>query len=106
MAMRAFMISAAAMIAAIQPGHAQPIADKGSALACLQASGFKDALVAPEPLRSSNAMNIDARLVTGTTAKGEQAMKLCLYDRRTKRVEAIDAAPWTSRQKVWIDPKK
>lgn len=85
--------------------------DRASSLACLRASGFRDAAFAPSPLRFSDQMNVDARLITGTYVqrhmKGKQGMVLCLYNRKTRRAEVVDAAPWMSRKQVWTDaPQK
>ncbi len=79
--------------------------DRVSSLACLRASGFRDAAFAPSPLRFSDQMGVDARLITGTYPQahmsGKQGMALCLYNRSTKRAEVVDAAPWMSRKQVW-----
>lgn len=83
--------------------------DRASSLACLKASGFRDAALAPAPLRFSDKMGVEARLVTGTYPQshmnGTQGMVLCLYDRATKLAETVDAAPWMSRKQVWDAPK-
>ncbi|API58405.1 hypothetical protein BSL82_03025 [Tardibacter chloracetimidivorans] len=108
--MKALMIAGLA-IAALPAVAATPQAyeelDRTSSLACLRASGFRDAAYAPEPLRFSDRIGVDARLVTGTYAqsdmKGKQGMVLCLYDRKSKRAEVVDAAPWMSRKQVWPD---
>src|SRR3546814_6121823 len=105
--MKALMIAGLA-IAALPAVAATPQAyeelDRTSSLACLRASGFRDAAYAPEPLRFSDRLGVDARLVTGTYAqsdmKGKQGMVLCLYDRKSKRAEVVDAAPWMSRKQV------
>lgn len=108
MMMKALIVLAAGMAAT--PALAASSAaynelDKASSLACLNASGFRDAAFAPAPLRFSDKIGVDARLITGTYPqshmKGKQGMVLCLYDRRTKQVEVVDAAPWMSRQQVW-----
>lgn len=87
---------------------AYEVVDRASSLACLRATGFRDAAFAPAPLRFSDRMGVDARLVTGTYAqphmKGQQGMMLCLYNRKTKLAEAIDAAPWMSRKQPWSTP--
>lgn len=84
--------------------------DRASSLACLRASGFRDAAFAPAPLRFSDQLGVDARLITGTYPqvhmKGQQGMVLCLYNRATKQAEVQDAAPWMSRKQVWpVVPK-
>src|SRR3546814_17462466 len=108
--MKALMIAGLA-IAALPAVAATPQAyeelDRTSSLACLRASGFRDAAYAPEPLRFSDRLGVDARLVTGTYAqsdmKGKQGMVLCLYDRKSKRAEVVDAAPRMSSNQVWPD---
>lgn len=101
----------AAGIAALPASAASPQAyqelDRASSLACLRASGFRDAAFAPSPLRFSDHMGVDARLITGTYAqphmKGKQGMVLCLYNRKSRKAEVVDAAPWMSRKQVWPD---
>lgn len=109
--MKKALMLAGLAIAAVPAVAATPQAyeelDRTSSLACLRASGFRDAAYAPEPLRFSDRIGVDARLVTGTYAqsdmKGKQGMVLCLYDRKSKRAEVVDAAPWMSRKQVWPD---
>ena len=64
--------------------------DKASQAACLKAAGLNDAVTGP-PIRYSDRLLIDARVVSGTWPqphmKGAKAEMLCLYHRRTKRVE-------------------
>src|SRR3546814_9534813 len=101
--MKALMIAGLA-IAALPAVAATPQAyeelDRTSSLACLRASGFRDAAYAPEPLRFSDRLGVDARLVTGTYAqsdmKGKQGMVLCLYDRKSKRAEVVRSEEHTS----------
>src|SRR3546814_20990142 len=91
--MKALMIAGLA-IAALPAVAATPQAyeelDRTSSLACLRARGFRDAAYAPEPLRFSDRLGVDARLVTGTYAqsdmKGKQGMVLCLYRSDERRV--------------------
>jgi hypothetical protein len=107
--MTRFLAMVVAMAAAFPAAASSPRAyeelDRASSLACLRASGFRDAAFAPEPLRFSDKFGVDARLVTGTYPqshmKGQQGMVLCLYDRASKQVEVVDAAPWISRKQVW-----
>jgi len=91
----------AAVPAAASTDKAYAMLDRASSLACLRASGFRDARLAPLPLRFSDRLNVDARLVVGTYPqphmKGAQGMALCLYDRRMKTAEVQDASPWLSR---------
>lgn len=84
--------------------------DKASQAACLKAAGLNDAVTGP-PIRYSDRLLIDARVVSGTWPqphmKGAKAEVLCLYHRRTKRVEVqeiahpIPAAPAFSIKDVW-----
>ena len=112
--MKKLIILAAGMVAApvlaASPAAYEEL-DKTSSLACLNASGFRDAAFAPAPLRFSDKMGVDARLITGTYPqahmKGRQGMVLCLYHRASKQAEVVDAAPWMSRQHIWsAAPKK
>src|SRR3546814_17583375 len=105
--MKALMIAGLA-IAALPAVAATPQAyeelDRTSSLACLRASGFRDAAYAPEPLRFRDRLGVDARLVTVTYAqsdmKGKQGMVLCLYDRKSKRADVVDEAPRIDRKSV------
>src|SRR3546814_11425683 len=93
------LMSAGLAIAALPAVAATPQAyeelDRTSSLACLRASGFRDAAYAPELLRFSDRLGVDARLVTGTYSpshmKGQQGMVLCLYARKSTRAELVDA---------------
>lgn len=101
--MRAFLPlagAAVALIAAAAPAHAATPdswmqVDKASQAACLKAANLKDATAGP-PIRYSDKLLIDARVVTGTWPqphmKGAKAKLLCLYHRRSKRVEVQELA--------------
>ena len=73
-----------------------------SAAACIKASGLARSRVLPTTVRFSDALGIDARLVTGTyrqpQMKGARGLMLCAYDRRSGRVETSDAAGWWTRR--------
>jgi heat shock protein HslJ len=64
--------------------------DKVSEGACLKAANLGGAAVGG-PVRYSDRVGIDARVVTGTWPqphmKGAKAKMLCLYNRKTKRAE-------------------
>ncbi len=64
--------------------------DKASKAACVKAAGLKDATVGPA-VRFSDRVLIDARMVEGTWTQahmnGAKASMLCLYNRKSKRVE-------------------
>lgn len=68
--------------------------DKASEAACRKASGFPDAVAGP-PVHFSDRFLVDARLVKGTYPqahmKGAKGTMLCLYNRRTRRVEVQEA---------------
>lgn len=68
--------------------------EKRTAAACIAASGLRDGRVGPT-VRFSDTVMIDARFVTGAYPqahmKGEKATMLCLYNRKTKRVETQEA---------------
>lgn len=91
---------AVASIAAAAPSHAASPnswmqVDKASQTACLKAANLNDAVTGP-PIRYSDRVLIDARVVTGTWPqphmKGAKAKMLCLYHRRSKRVEVQELA--------------
>ncbi len=69
--------------------------DKASEAACLTAANLGGAMVGP-PVRYSDRSGIDARVVTGTWRqphmKGAKAKMLCLYNRKSKRVEVQELA--------------
>lgn len=71
--------------------------------ACAKASGFDKVLVSPTTIRFSDQTGVDARLVTGIYPqphmKRAQGLMLCLYDRRSGRVEVQDADSWWTRSK-------
>src|SRR3546814_15876385 len=100
MARKSFL-SLAVAIAAVPVAASTPQAyrelDRASSTACLRASGFRNAAFAPSPLRFSDRLGVDARLITGTFPqphmKGRRGMALCLNDRRTNRNEVVNAAP-------------
>jgi heat shock protein HslJ len=64
--------------------------DKVSEAACIKAANLGGATVGG-PMRYSDRVGIDARVVTGNWPqphmKGAKAKMLCLYNRKTKRVE-------------------
>lgn len=64
--------------------------DKASEAACLKAAKLDNAAIG-QPIRYSDRVLIDAREVTGNWPQphmnGAKARMLCLYNRRTKRVE-------------------
>lgn len=83
--------------------------DRASAAACITASGLRDAQVG-DPIRFSDRVLIDARVVTGTYPQphmmGAQATMLCAYNRRTKRAEvqempAVDQQASSAVSDVW-----
>lgn len=69
--------------------------DKGSEAACLKAANLGDATAGP-PVRYSDRTGMDARVVTGTWPQphmnGAKGKMLCLYNRKTKRVEVQELA--------------
>ena len=106
---------AVALIAAASPAQAASPnswmqVDKASQAACLNAANLNNAETGP-PIRYSDRLLIDARVVTGTWPqphmKGAKAKMLCLYHRRSKRVEVqelaypIPPAPAISIKDVW-----
>lgn len=91
--------AAAAMLLVVPATAATPDAwaklDKGSEAACLKAANLVGATAGP-PVRYSDRAGIDARVVTGTWPqphmKGAKGKMLCLYNRKTKRVEVQELA--------------
>lgn len=88
--------------------------DKVSQSACLKAANLNNAEAGP-PIRYSDRLLIDARVVTGTWPqphmKGATAKMLCLYHRRSKRVEVQELAypiptdPIASVKDIWWQAK-
>lgn len=71
--------------------------------ACATASDFDKVTVSPATIRFSDEAGVDARLVTGIYPqphmKRAQGLMLCLYDRKSGRVEVQDAESWWTRRK-------
>lgn len=69
--------------------------DKASEAACIKAANLNGASVGAA-IRYSDRTGVDARVVTGTWPqphmKGAKAKMLCLYNRKTKRVEMQEMA--------------
>lgn len=69
--------------------------DTASQNACLKAAGLNGAQAGP-PIRFSDNIMIDARVVEGTWPqahmKGAKGRMLCLYNRKNKRVEVQELA--------------
>lgn len=69
--------------------------DKASEAACIKAANLGGAVAGP-PVRYSDKTGIDARVVEGVWPqphmKGAKARMLCLYNRKTKRVEVQEIA--------------
>lgn len=83
--------------------------DKASEAACLKAANLEGATAGP-PTRFSDRMLVDARIVEGTWPqphmKGAKAKMLCLYNRKSKRVELQELsepamAPAIAVKDVW-----
>ena len=70
--------------------------DKDAAAACFEVTGMVGAIVSPGAIHFSDNFGMDARVVTGRYPQvhmlGAHGTMLCLYDRRTRRAEAQDAA--------------
>lgn len=102
----------AALAAAVPAFAATPDSwakvDKISEAACLKAAGLANATAGP-PIRYSDRMLVDGRVVEGTWPqphmKGAKARLLCLYNRKNKRVEVQEMAgpvtPVASVKDVW-----
>jgi heat shock protein HslJ len=107
------LIGAAAAVAMTSPAFsATPEAwakvDAASQAACVKAANLSGPVAGP-PVRYSDKFLIDARVVEGTWPqphmKGAKARMLCLYNRKTKRVEVQELAappvPVASVKDVW-----
>lgn len=74
---------------------------KAAAAACIARSDLRRARVQPAAIRFSDALAVDAMIVTGTWRpkhmKGATASMLCLYNRRDRVAEVAEAPGWTSR---------
>ncbi len=70
--------------------------DKASAKACISASGFLKAKTSLS-IHYSDGVGFDARVVSGVYPqkhmKGASGKMLCLYGRKSKRVEVQDMIP-------------
>jgi heat shock protein HslJ len=80
--------------------------DAASQTACIKASGLSGAQAGP-PTRYSDKFLIEARVVEGTWPqphmKGAKARILCLYNRKSKRVEVQEFAEPVARVAVVKD---
>jgi hypothetical protein len=67
--------------------------------ACRKASGLANAATIGEPLLFSDAAGKTAILVTGNWRpahmKGRRTTMLCLYDRASRKAEAVEAVHWS-----------
>jgi len=65
------------------------------AAACRKTSGLREPQVQVAVVRFDDAIGVDARLVRGTWPqahmRGQQAVMLCLFDRKTRRAVAQHA---------------
>jgi heat shock protein HslJ len=101
--------AAAAMLLAAPVTAASPDAwmkiDKASEAACLKAANLGGATAGP-PSRFSDKTGVDARVVTGTWPqphmKGAKAKMLCLYNRKSKRVEVQELAEPVVKQALVV----
>jgi hypothetical protein len=73
---------------------------KAGRAACVAAANLRHATISA-PLRFSDQVGRDAMLVRGTYPqkfmKGAKGTMLCLYDRRTRKAEAVEAKGWAHR---------
>ena len=73
--------------------------NKAGRAACLKAAGLQRASASPV-VGFSDVIGRDAMLVRGTYPqrhmKGAKGTMLCLYERRTKKAEAMEAKGWTA----------
>ena len=88
--MAAHAATAAAWAASARAGRA----------ACVAAADLARPTVSA-PISFSDRVGRDAMLVRGTYKqrfmKGARGTMLCLYDRRTRRAEAVEAKDWSAR---------
>lgn len=89
-----------AMPASASTPAAYAAAARAAAAACQAASDLRNPVARPA-VSFSDASGVDAMLVTGkwrpAHMHGAAAAMLCLYDRRTKHAEAVEAAGWRVR---------
>lgn len=97
------MLSAAPATAATPDAWAK--LDKASEAACLKAANLGGATAGP-PIRYSDRTGIDARVVVGAWPqphmKGAKAKMLCLYNRKSKRVEVQELSEPVVKQALVI----
>jgi hypothetical protein len=76
--------------------------DKETARACIAASAFRNPAIAATALRFSDRTGMEARWVSGTYPqphmKAAKGVALCLYDRKRKVAETVDAKMWLARR--------
>ena len=71
-----------------------------AARACRSMTDLRDARIGSSIIRFSDAIGVDAMLVTGTWRpahmQGKAAQMLCIYHRSTHRAEVVEAAGWNA----------
>ncbi len=89
LAFAAFVVGVLPVAQASTPEEWQKL-DEASAMACIAASGFRDAKAEPS-LHFSDELAVDARVVSGIYPQdfmnGALGRMLCLYSRKTERAE-------------------
>ena len=90
-----FMISIAIASAAVtSAGASTPQAwaelDRQASRACLAASGLTRAKVVPDKASFSDRVPIEIRIVEGYNQQSVIDVKLCAYDRRTRRATTVE----------------
>lgn len=92
------IVGLAATAFASTPGAWQASARAGRT-ACIMSSGLAHASAAG-PIGFSDTIGRDAFLVRGTYRQrfmnGAKGTMLCLFDRRTRRAETVEAKGWTA----------
>ena len=98
-----FALAATTAIASTPDSYAK--LDTASEAACLKAANLGGATVGPA-VRYSDRTGIDARVVIGTWPqphmRGAKAKMLCLYNRKTKRVEVQELTEPVVKQAVAV----
>ena len=96
----ALLLVAIPMAARSATAAAWAASAKAGRAACAAAAHLARPTVSA-PLHFSDQVGRDAMLVRGTYKqrfmKGARGTMLCLYDRRTRRAEAVEAKGWSAR---------
>lgn len=103
--MRKLILAAGAALLATSAGASTPEEwaklDRRVNGACIAMSGLQYPIVSATPIRFSDAIGVEARLVRGyNVVRGRRVNKrlLCAYNRRSGRAEVQEAQAWWAVQ--------